>query len=126
MRLENHGLSLWYCTSDAPGPGEVVPADADVPIMVGLSPPDASNEIEVHYRVGGGAVAHVLGSWFRNSSGGQYFVARLPAFQSGDQVEFWVTARCAGRYVPAPASTDSATLLFRVDDLGQSRTLAAE
>ena len=56
MRIENQGLSLWYGTPDAPGPGTVIPAGAEVPITVGMSPADASNKVDVRYRINGGAV----------------------------------------------------------------------
>jgi hypothetical protein len=114
MRLENQGLSLWYCTSDAPGPATVVPPGAEVPITAGVSPPDASNKIDVHYRTNGGTVASVSAAWFRNTSDAQYFMARLPAFQEGDQVECWVTARCITKCVPADSAADAAVFSFRV------------
>jgi outer membrane protein OmpA-like peptidoglycan-associated protein len=118
MRLENQGLSLWYGTSDARGPESLVPAGESVPVMVGLSPLDASNQVDVHYRINGGAVATVSAQWFRNDQTGaaQYFVARLPALQPNDQVEYWATGICAGKCVPARDDDDTAILSFRVGE----------
>ena len=113
MRIENQGLSLWYGTSDAPGPGTAVPAGAEVPLTVGMSPPDASNKVNVHYRINGGSVTSLPAAWFRNTSHAQYFTARLPAFQEDHQVDWWVTACCAGKYVPAHAEAGTAVLTFR-------------
>ena len=113
MRIENQGLSLWYGTPDAPGPGTVIPAGAEVPITVGMSPADASNKVDVRYRINGGAVESLPAPWFRNSGDAQYFTARLPPFLEDHQVELWVTACCAGKYVPAHAEADPAVLTFR-------------
>ena len=88
MRIENQGLSLWYGTPDAPGPGTAIPAGAEVPITVGMSPPDASNKVDVHYRINGEAAASLSAAWFRNTSDAQYFTARLPVFGQDELVEF--------------------------------------
>jgi phosphatidylserine/phosphatidylglycerophosphate/cardiolipin synthase-like enzyme len=124
MRLENQGLTLWYCTPDAPGPEGVVPTDTELRITVGLSPPDASNQIDVQYRTNAGAINHISAEWFRNdqSSGAQYFTARLPAFSPGDEVNWWIAARCSGRYVPAPGDIGIAVVSFKVGLLATGAT----
>jgi hypothetical protein len=116
MRLENQGLSLWYSTPGAPGPEAIVPAGAEVLITVGLSPADASNKVEVHYRTNNEPAESVPAHWFRNdqTQDVQYFRAALPAFRPQDEVQFWVTASCAGRYVPAREDGAKAALGFRV------------
>ena len=121
MRFENQGLSLWYGTPDAPGPGTVIPAGAEVPITVGMSPADASNKVDVHYRINGGAVESLSASWFRNSGDAQYFTARLPVFRQDELVEFWATATCAGKYV---RPTGKRTPLFFRSGSGWGRPIA--
>jgi hypothetical protein len=115
MHLENQGLSLWYCTVDAPAPEGVVPADVDVPITVGMAPPDASNQVEVFYRIDGGPVEHLSAQSSGTDPGAaaQYFTARLPAFHQDEQVEWWVAASCAGRYVPPRDDARTAVRSFR-------------
>jgi len=118
MRFVNQGLSLWYATPDAPAPEGAVPAGVEELVTVGLSPPDGSNWVDVHFRVNGGAVDTVPARWFRNDHvrGAQYFTARLPPFEAGDKVEFWVTAACAGRYVPARDVAGTAVMRLRVGE----------
>jgi hypothetical protein len=117
MRLENQGLTLWYCTPDAPGPEGVLPAGTELPVTAAVSPQDASNQIDVQYRVNAGAINHISADWFRNNHSGdaQYFTARLPAFAAGDEVDWWITARCAGRYVPAPSDVGIGMVSFKVE-----------
>jgi hypothetical protein len=116
MRLENQGLSLWYSTSDAPAPEATVSEGATLLVTVGMLPADASNRVEVRYRVNQAAVQTVSASWFRNdvSSGAQYFAARLPAFRAGDLVEFQAVATCAGRRVPSPKEAAAFASSFQV------------
>ncbi len=118
MQFVNQGLSLWYATPDAPAPKGAVPPGAEELVTVGLSPPDGSNWVDVHYRVNGGAVDTVSARWFRNdhTRGAQYFTARLPPFEPGDKVEFWATAACAGRYVPARDDAGATVMRFRVGE----------
>jgi hypothetical protein len=116
MYLESQGLSLWYCTADAPAPEGVAPADVEVPITVGMAPPDASNQVEVFYRINGGPVGQLPARWSGANPGAtaQYFTARLPAFHRDDQVEWWVAASCAGRYVPLRDEARIGARSFRV------------
>lgn len=118
MRFVNQGLSLWYATPDAPAPEGAVLTGVEELVTVGLSPPDGSNWVDVHYRVNGGAVHTVSARWFRNdhTRNAQYFTARLPLFKAGGEVEFWATAACAGRYVPARDAVGTAVMQFRVGE----------
>ncbi len=67
MKIENEGLSLWYGTSDAPAPdGEVIIGD-DITVMVGVSPIDANNKVELHYRINQGMTKVIPTRWLRPS-----------------------------------------------------------
>lgn len=104
MRTEHDGLSLWYGTSDTPAPEGTVPAIDDITITVGVRPIDASNHVNVRYRVNQESVHTVPARWLRNefTRRTQYFRARLPALHDGAVVEYTVICRCAGRQVPPP------------------------
>lgn len=116
MQFVNQGLSLWYATPDAPAPEGAMPAGVEQLVTIGLSPPDGSNRVQVHYRINAGPVNTIPTRWFRNDHArdAQYFTARLPAFEAGDNVEFWATAACAGRYVPAPDAAGTAVTRLRI------------
>lgn len=104
MHFEHKGRSLWYGTSDAPGSEGAVQAGTEITITVGVSPVDASNKVELLYRVNQGPMETVAARWLRNDPSGkaQYFRAHLPAFRAGDTVEYIPICRCAGRQVPSP------------------------
>src|SRR4051794_10023886 len=114
MRFENQGLSLWLHTPDAPAPSDVLPPGVEASVTVGMSPPDASNQVMVQYRIDRGSVMSVDARWFRNTSDAQYFTARLPAFPQGARVEYWVAASCAGTYVPSLPEVGIEVLSFFV------------
>src|SRR5262245_42036279 len=109
-------MSLWYGTSDAPAPGETVPAGAEVTITVAVQPADASNRIELLYRTNRGPAETVAARWLRNDVAGktQYFGAQFPAFRAGDSVEYIAICRCAGRQVPSPEEANRFDSSFRV------------
>jgi hypothetical protein len=75
MQTEHDGISIWYGTPDAPAPGETVQAGVEVTIMVGVRPIDASNAVEVRYRINQGPTESVAARWLRNDPFGkaQYF-----------------------------------------------------
>ncbi len=104
MHFEHEGRSLWYGTSDAPGSEGAVQAGTEITITVGVNPVDASNKVELLYRVNQGPMETVAARWLRNDPSGkaQYFRAHLPAFRAGDIVEYIPICRCAGRQVPSP------------------------
>ena len=120
MRLESQGLSLWYATPDAPAPGDGVTAGLGVLVTVGMSPPDASNRIDVHYRINGDTIGSAPARWFRNdvAQDVQYFTVRIPALRERDHVEYWVTASCSGRYVPPREHEDMGIVAFEVGRSG--------
>ncbi|MGL5942561.1 MAG: neuraminidase-like domain-containing protein [Waterburya sp.] len=103
VRFEHDGISLWYGTADAPAPQETIFTETDISLTVGIQPLDASNRLEVHYRVNQGSTATLTAKPLQSDSFRriQYFRANFPAFRAGDRVEYAVICRCAGRQVPA-------------------------
>ena len=101
MRFEYEGRALWYATPDAPAPDGAVQAGTEITITVGVSPVDASNKVELLYRVNRGPLQMVAAKWLLNDLSGksQYFRAHLAAFRVGDIVEYIPICRCAGRGV---------------------------
>jgi peptidoglycan hydrolase-like protein with peptidoglycan-binding domain len=104
MHFEYQGRSLWYGTPDAPAPRESVQAGTEIAVTIGVSPVDASNNVELLYRIDQGPTEMVAAKWVQNDPSGkaQYFRARLPAFRAGDTVEYIPICSCAGRQVPSP------------------------
>jgi hypothetical protein len=118
VRFEHDGMSLWYGTADAPAPLENISGGEEVIISVGVTPVDASNAVEVYYRINQGPVQTVAAKWYRNepASKTQYFRAYLPPLRAGDVVEYTAVCRCAGRQVPAPEQAKCLESSFRVVD----------
>jgi hypothetical protein len=117
MRFEYEGMSLWYGTPDAPAPSDAVVAGTPVSITIGVQPIDASNRVEVRFRLTGEAQETVVGArWLRNDlfKKAQYFVAGLPAFRSGDSVEYIVICGCVGGQIPPPQDARKSVAAFRV------------
>jgi hypothetical protein len=103
VKFEHDGLQLWYGTPDAPAPNEPIEADTAIPVTVAAFPADPSNDVEVIYRINGGPTGRQPTTWWRtDSSGTQYFKARLGPFRPGDLVEYGAICHCAGRHVPSP------------------------
>src|SRR5262245_16102652 len=121
MRFESKGMSLWYCTPDAPAASEEVRLGIDVTITVGVQPPRGSHRVEVRYRVNHGPTQTVAARWWWNdpSSNAQYFRAYLPAsaFRAGDTVEYTVICWCAGRQMPSLEEAKQFASSFRVTDV---------
>lgn len=104
MKLSHDGLSLWYGTPDAPAPlDEVVPRD-EASLVVGVSPPNPTNSVQVRYRVDGGFVRAAPGRELRTDQArkAQYFAVDFPPMPTGRVVEFCPVLSCGGRQVPAP------------------------
>src|SRR6516162_2688311 len=101
MRFENEGMSLWFGTRDAPGPGDIVPAGAEIAITIAVQPGDRSNKMEVLYRANDGPDQTAEAAWLRNDTRAniQYFRTRLPARSAGDIVDYFPVCRRAGRMV---------------------------
>lgn len=125
MLFEHQGITLWYDTPDAPAPGENVRVGDEITIIVGIGPADINNKIEVIYRINRGATERLAAEWLRHdvSSQAQYFIARLPAFQAKDTVEYTVIGRCGGRQVPPPERATQFISRFTVND-SDNRLLA--
>src|SRR2546421_11276862 len=90
VRFEHNDMSLWYGTPDAPAPEETVKDGAEISITVGVQPMDASNNVELLYRINQGPTKRVTVKWLRNDTfnGTQYFRMLFPAFRAGDTVEY--------------------------------------
>lgn len=116
MQFENDGILLWYGTSDAPTPDETAIEGSEILITIGVQPPDASNVVEVSYRVNQGSTETVVAKFLRSEPlrQFQYFRAYLPAFKAGDRVEYKVICQCAGRQVPAPTEEEHWASSFQV------------
>ena len=108
MRFDYDGISIWYGTPDAPAPREAVLSGIEVPITIGVWPADASNKVEIRYRVNQGSTTAVQAKFLRTepSRRVQYFRAQLNALRAGDRVEYRVICRCAGRQVPNPENPE--------------------
>src|SRR3982074_1360866 len=102
MRFEHDGISLWYGTPDAPAPAGTAESTNGLTVAIGVHPADASNKVELLYRVTHGLerVLDAAGMRTESGGGGQYFRAQLPDLRPGDLVEYAAICRCAGRQVP--------------------------
>ncbi len=129
MRFHNEGMSLWDGTPDAPAPSGVVQADTEATVTVGVQPIDASNRVDVLYRINWGLIETVAAKWLRNDpfSGAQYFRASLPHLRAGDMVEYTAICHCAGRQVPSPEEAKRFASSFRVNgaEAGPTAVLAS-
>lgn len=116
MHFEHQGISLWYGTADTPAPQGELPTDGEISITIAVQPIDASNHVEIQYRVNQGAIHLLTAQWLRNDPirKTQYFKVRLPVFRSGDTVEYGVICRCAGRQVPDPKQAQILGSSFRL------------
>ena len=102
MQFEHEGIVMWYGTPDTPAPNESAEADREINITVGVKPIDASNQINILYRVNQGTLQKIPARWLRNNvvDKAQYFRASLPPFQAGSIVGYSVICRCAGQQFP--------------------------
>jgi hypothetical protein len=121
MRYDQNGLSLWYGTPDAPAPeGDVLAAAngrvTGLAVAVAVHPIGARNTVEVRYRVNGGGglklqapLAHI-----DVRSNAQYFIAHLPEFRVGDNVEYIAVALSPGSQIPNPTQAATYSSSFHV------------
>jgi Tc toxin complex TcA C-terminal TcB-binding domain len=116
MEVENEGLTVWYGTEDAPAPGSAVQATSEASITVAVSPPDASNHVEVVYRINEGETQTLVAPWHRTNAARrvQYFRARFPELRVGDTFVYGVVCRCAGRQVAAAGEEGQLPSWFEV------------
>jgi hypothetical protein len=122
MRFNHDGMSLWYGTEDAPSPGETIQEGKPIEITIGVQPPDASNRVQLFYRLNNGPIEKPLEARFSHgdSSGNiQYFLVRFPSeviarLHDGDLVQFTVICTCAGRQVPSPNDAKQLVSSFRI------------
>lgn len=89
MRVDHDGKSLWFGATDAPAPEGAVAEDSSVSATIAIQPPDASNRVEVLYRINGGTLQTLPASWFRTDPAQkvQYFRAQFPPLRLGDRVD---------------------------------------
>jgi hypothetical protein len=115
MRFAHEGMSLWF-ESDRSVSAGVAEADIDITLTVGVEPADASNRVEVRYRLNGGPTARMVADAVRHTGTAQYFRARFPAgtLRAGDAVEYTAVCRCAGRQVPSPKESERFGAFFHV------------
>jgi uncharacterized linocin/CFP29 family protein len=108
IRLEFEGDSVI-------APKESISADSEISITVGIQPIDASNQLQVHYRVNQGESVTLIAKPLQNDPFRriQYFRAYFPAFRTGDRIEYAVICRCAGRQVPPPKLKQNTGFLSR-------------
>jgi hypothetical protein len=118
LKLTNDGLSLWYCTPDAPTPfeDEVVPREG-VSLVVAVQPANPTNGLSVRYRVDGGLVQTAPGREIRTDYGRnvQYFAVALPDFVTGTLVEYSPVLTCGGRQCPAAHLAERFRSRFRLE-----------
>jgi len=124
MHYEHDGMRLWIeppgnLSSDGLSPG------SDATLMVGVEPADASNRVQVQYRVNGGPTTAIPAEPIRHAGNAQYFRAQLPcaALGAGDTVEYTAVCKCAGRQVPSPPQTERFGSSFQI---GDAATMSAQ
>src|SRR5215470_19517029 len=115
MRFEQDGMSLWF-EPGTDAPGEVVQVGTDVRITIAVEPADASNRVEIRYRVNQGPVERVVADPGLHIGDAQYFRACLPAsvLHTGDVVEYLAVCRCVARQVPSQKDAERFAASFRV------------
>jgi hypothetical protein len=121
MRYDQNGTSVWYGTPDAPAPEGEVRAAANgrvtgLALTVAVQPIGPRNSVEVRYRINGGGGLKVQASLARTDvrSNAQYFIAHLPEFHAGDNVEYIAVAQSPGNQVPNPTQAENYSSSFHV------------
>jgi hypothetical protein len=122
MRYYNDGMTLWYGTLDAPVPSERVEQGREIEFTVGIQPIDASNKVQIVYRINNGPIEKpIVATFLRTDYAGkiQYFLARFPEdvrsrLRPGDLVEFSAVCDCAGRKVPSSQDARTFVSSFRI------------
>ena len=127
MRFEHDGIAMWFGTADAPAVSGNLPFDNPVSITIGVFPADASNSVEIVYRVNRGKVARLQARHLNNRQGHstQYFKAVLPTFELGDTVDYAVICRCAGRQVPPASTTETFAASICIVEAGSTPVVSS-
>ncbi|MBA3868888.1 MAG: hypothetical protein H0X30_07030 [Anaerolineae bacterium] len=115
MSHEHQGIRLWVEPNEYLTRGTIEPG-SDVDLTVGVEPADASNRVQVRYRVNSGPVATLAAEPIRHVGKAQYFKAQLPCATlcDGDTLEYSAVCQCAGRQVPSPIVAEQFTSSLRV------------
>ncbi|MEO1396820.1 MAG: neuraminidase-like domain-containing protein [Cyanobacteria bacterium J06634_5] len=123
MRVEHNGIALWYGTADAPAPTDQVSVGTPVMVTVGVYPIDASNSVEIIYRINQGSVNHLAAQYLKSGRNktAHYFRATLPTLNLGDKVEYMAFCHCAGRQVPPASAITEFTTSFTVVETGDEQ-----
>jgi hypothetical protein len=118
LKLTNDGLSLWYCTPDAPTPfdDEVVPREG-ASLVIAVQPANPTNTLSVRFRVDGGLVQTASGREIRTDydRNVQYFAVSFPAFVTGELVEYAPVLTCGGRQCPPAHLAERFRSRFRLE-----------
>ncbi|ESS73482.1 hypothetical protein MGMO_19c00020 [Methyloglobulus morosus KoM1] len=115
MHFEHDGMRLWVEPNKQLTGGSLKPG-SDANLSIGVEPADASNRVQVKYRVNSGSVAAIDAIPVRHVGNKQFFKAQLPcaALNEGDNVEYTAKCQCAGRQVPSPTEAEHFTSSFRI------------
>src|SRR5690349_17691879 len=107
MHYEQQGMRLWIEPDERLASG-AIESNSDLNLTVGVEPADASNRVQVRYRVNGGPVVAIAAEPVRHVGNAQYFKAQLPcaALHNGDTVEYSAVCQCAGRQVPSAVEAE--------------------
>jgi hypothetical protein len=119
VRFEHDNMVLLYGTAEASAPiGAVAAArnQATVTVTAAVQPRSPNHTVQIIYRVNGGKPVSVLATEGRHDPANQfqYFSAKLPPFQVGDQVDYAVVARSPAGQVPAAAAAANFPSSFHV------------
>ncbi|WP_146162708.1 hypothetical protein [Nitrosomonas nitrosa] len=108
-------MRLWVEPNEHLARGTIEPG-SDVNLMIGVEPADASNQVQLSYRVNGGHVTNIAAEPVRHVGDTQYFKACLPCstLRDGDLVEYSAVCQCAGRQVPSAHEAEQFASSFRV------------
>jgi hypothetical protein len=115
MHHEHQGMRLWIAPNEHLAGGTIEPG-SDVNLTVGVEPADASNRVQIRYRVNGGPARAIAAEPIRHTGNAQYFRAQLPcaALCDGDTVEYAAVCQCAGRQVPSTDEVERFTSSIRI------------
>ena len=117
MRFQHDGISLWL-EGPAERHSDSLAAGEDLVITIGVEPADASNRVELRYRINGHSPERIEAEPMRHTGKAQFFKATLPAsaIRAGDTVEYTAICRCVSRQVPSEAELAQFGASFRVID----------
>ena len=115
MPHEHEGMKLWVEPDKHLASG-TMEQGSDVHLTVGVEPADASNRVQVRYRVNGGPSTAIDAEPLRHVGRAQFFKARLPSatLRDGDTLEYGAVCQCAGRQVPSTHEVEQFSSSLRV------------